>query len=70
MKNKASELIIAIIFLIIGVALCIPVMIKQEKAAKIEKLKRDKIEELLMDSLLWKTQRMRVYVDELFRREQ
>ena len=69
MKAPTSELNIAIIFLISGVLLCLPIIIKQEKDKHIEEIKRDKIEALLMESLIWKTQRMRVYIHELFNTE-
>ena len=69
MKAPKTELNIAIIFLISGVLLCLPIIIKQEKDKHIEEIKRDKIEALLMESLIWKTQRMRVYIDELFNTE-
>ena len=69
MNAPKTEHNIAIIFLISGVLLCLPIIIKQEKDKHIEEIKRDKIEALLMESLIWKTQRMRVYIDELFNTE-
>lgn len=64
-KEHQKELFIAICFFLLGSCLMFPV----EKKRKLDKIKHDKIVEIIWDSYQWKTKRLRIYTDLVYRND-
>ena len=62
-KEHQKELVIAICFFLLGSCLMFPI----EKKRKLDKIKHDKIVEIIWDSYQWKTKRLRIYTDLVYR---
>lgn len=64
-KEHQKELVIAICFFLLGSCLMFPI----EKKRKLDKIKYDKIVEIIWDSYQWKTKRLRIYTDLVYRND-
>tara|TARA_R110002012_G_scaffold271164_3_gene456365 strand:- start:7586 stop:7786 length:201 start_codon:yes stop_codon:yes gene_type:complete len=64
-KEHQKELVIAICFFLLGSCLMFPI----EKKRKLDKIKHDKIIEIIWDSYQWKTERLRIYTDLVYRND-
>lgn len=64
-KEHQKELVIAICFFLLGSCLMFPI----EKKLKLDKIKHDKIVEIIWDSYQWKTKRLRIYTDLVYRND-
>ncbi len=64
-KEHQKELVIAICFFLLGSCLMFPI----EKKRKLDKIKHDKIVEIIWDSYQWKTKRLRIYTDLVYRND-
>ena len=64
-KEHQKELVIAICFFLLGSCLMFPI----EKKRKLDKIKHDKIVEIIWDSYQWKTERLRIYTDLVYRND-
>ena len=64
-KEQQKELVIAICFFLLGSCLMFPI----EKKRKLDKIKHDKIVEIVWDNYQWKTKRLRIYTDLVYRND-
>lgn len=64
-KEHQKELVIAICFFLLGSCLMLPI----EKKRKLDKIKHDKIVEIIWESYQWKTKRLRIYTDLVYRND-
>ena len=64
-KEHQKELVIAICFFLLGSCLMFPI----EKKRKLDKIKHDKIVEIILDRYQWKTKRLRIYTDLVYRND-
>ena len=64
-KEHQKELVIAICFFLLGSCLMFPI----EKKRKLDKIKHDKIVDIIWDSYQWKTKRLRIYTDLVYRND-